>query len=86
MLLNFNNYLQLFAQMGSEYSPTEAVELTPDSWTFNDENDEDKFTAGHNFKEGKSFSWVRTDVSNAMLESLKIRTQSGLVVLYSCVC
>ena len=52
--------------MGSEYSPTEAVELTPDSWTFSDENDEDKFTAGHNFKEGKSFSWVRTDVSNAM--------------------
>ena len=52
--------------MGSEYSPTEAVELTPDSWTFSDKNDEDKFTSGHNFKEGKSFSWVRTDVSNAM--------------------
>ena len=66
MLLNNKNYLQLFAQMGSEYSPTEAVELTPDSWTFSDKNDEDKFTSGHNFKEGKSFSWVRTDVSKAM--------------------
>ena len=66
ILLNTDTYLQLFAQMGPEYSPTEAVELTPDSWAFSDANDGDKFTAAHNVREGKSFSWVRTEVSNTM--------------------
>ena len=63
LVLNNKKYLQLFAQIGSEYSPTQAVDLTPESWTFSDANDADKFTAVHNFKQGKSFSWVRTEVS-----------------------
>ena len=57
--------------MGSKYSTTVAVDLTPDAWTFSDDSDAQKFSQEHNFGDPINFSLFKAEVKKVLVAYIK---------------